>query len=62
MHIVNCYILFLFHSYYAAMSGTSMFESWVYSSFNFVLGLPIIFYGILDRDISPDFALANPQV
>lgn len=50
------------YSYYAAVSGTSIYESWVYTSFNFVLGLPIIFYGILDRDISDNFAMKNPQV
>lgn len=44
------------------MSGTSLYESWVYTSFNFVLGLPIIFFGMLDRDISADFALKHPQV
>jgi phospholipid-transporting ATPase len=49
-------------SYYAAVSGTSIYESWVYTSFNFVLGLPIIFYGIQDRDISDAFAMKNPQV
>jgi hypothetical protein len=49
-------------SYFTAVSGTSMYESWVYSGFNIILGLPIIFYGILDRDISADFAMKNPQV
>lgn len=44
------------------MSGTSLYESWVYTGFNFILGLPIIFYGFLDRDISEDFALKWPQV
>mmetsp|Transcript_19623 Transcript_19623/g.28222 ORF Transcript_19623/g.28222 Transcript_19623/m.28222 type:complete len:318 (+) Transcript_19623:78-1031(+) len=49
-------------SFYAAMSGTSMYESWVYNVYNFALGLPIIFFGILDRDLSADFALQFPQV
>lgn len=48
-------------SYYDAVSGTSLYESWIYSAFNLVLGLPIIFYGILDRDISADFALKHPE-
>lgn len=39
-----------------------MYNSWVYSGFNFALGLPIIFYGIMDQDIPYDFALANPKV
>ena len=51
-----------FISYFDAVSGTSPYESWIYTSYNLVLGLPIIFFGILDRDISADFALANPSV
>ena len=50
------------YSYFTAVSGTSMYQSWVYSVYNFALGLPIIFYGIFDRDISADFALKNPMV
>lgn len=49
-------------SYYTAVSGTSLYESWVYTGFNFILGLPIIFYGILDRDLSDDFVSKHPQV
>jgi hypothetical protein len=44
------------------VSGTSLYESWVYTGFNFILGLPIIFFGILDRDLSEDFVLKWPQV
>lgn len=44
------------------MSGTSLFESWVYTGFNFILGLPIIFYGFLDRDLTEEFQLKYPQV
>mmetsp|Transcript_2919 Transcript_2919/g.4430 ORF Transcript_2919/g.4430 Transcript_2919/m.4430 type:complete len:1092 (+) Transcript_2919:145-3420(+) len=50
------------YSYLTAVSGTSMYESWVYSIYNFALGLPIIFYGIFDRDIPMAFALQYPQV
>lgn len=49
------------YSYYAAMSGTSLYESWVYTGYNFILGLPIISYGILDRDLSQFFMMAHPQ-
>ena len=49
-------------SYFAAVSGTSMYDSWVYSVYNFALGLPIIFYGIFDQDIPADFALRHPEV
>ena len=50
------------YSYYTSMSGTSSYETWIYSGFNLVLGLPIIFFGILDRDLSDDFVMKNPQV
>ena len=53
--------LFYFNAL-AAFSGTSFYESFVYSTYNFVLGLPIIFVGILDRDISDRAALAHPAV
>ena len=49
-------------SYFAAVSGVSTYESWVYTGFNFILGLPIIFYGIQDRDLSARFVQDNPQV
>lgn len=47
--------------YYSAMSGTSLYESWVYTGYNFILGLPIIVYGILDKDLSDVFQLRYPQ-
>ena len=50
------------YSYYSAVSGTSCYESWVYTGFNFILGLPIIFYGIMDRDLSDKFMETYPQV
>ena len=39
-----------------------MYDSWVYSGFNFALGLPIVFFGIMDRDVSYEYAMANPKV
>lgn len=50
------------YSYFCANSGTSTYESWVYSSFNIVLGLPIVFFGVMDRDVSANTALLHPQV
>ena len=50
------------YSYWAYLSGVSPYESWVYTSFNIALALPIIFFGMMDRDLSPDFVLRNPQV
>ncbi len=54
--------MFSLISYFDAVSGTSIYESWVYTGFNFILGLPIIFYGIQDRDVSDAFAMQHPQV
>ena len=54
----NCYSC----SYFAAVSGVSIYESWVYTGFNFILGLPIIFYGIQDRDLSSKFVQKYPEV
>ena len=34
----------------------------MYTGFNFILGLPIIFYGIQDRDLSARFVQDNPEV
>ena len=51
-----------FFSYRAALSGTSMYQSWIYSVYNFALGLPIIFLGIMNQDVSAAFAMAYPQV
>lgn len=44
------------------ISGTSLYESLVYSAFNFVLGLPIIVIGVLDQDLDQDHVLAHPSV
>ncbi|KAA0173731.1 hypothetical protein FNF27_04880 [Cafeteria roenbergensis] len=43
-------------------SGTSFYESLVYSTFNFVLALPIIAVGIFDQDMDQDSMLAHPSV
>eukprot|EP01029_Cantina_marsupialis_P021356 TRINITY_DN50_c0_g6_i1.p1 TRINITY_DN50_c0_g6~~TRINITY_DN50_c0_g6_i1.p1 ORF type:complete len:1300 (-),score=360.94 TRINITY_DN50_c0_g6_i1:211-4110(-) len=42
------------------ISGTSFFESVVYSGFNFFLGLPIFILGIMDRDLSSKTSLTHP--
>jgi phospholipid-transporting ATPase len=51
--------------YYCALtgfSGTSFFESIVYSSYNIELALPIIGIGIFDRDIKKETVLRHPSV
>jgi phospholipid-transporting ATPase len=50
------------YSFYTGVSGTSLYESWIYSAFNIILFLPVIFFGMQDQDISEKFALENPQV
>lgn len=58
---VITFMLFWF-CYYTAVSGTSPFPSWVYSGYNLILGLPIVCFGIMDRDLPAEFVLNNPQV
>lgn len=51
--------------YYCALtgfSGTSLFESIVYSSYNIELALPIIGIGIFDRDLKRETVLKHPSV
>lgn len=61
-HKNMCITLTLFwFSFYAAVSGSSMYEAMLYTSFNFVLGLPIIFYGFLDQDISKEYSASHPE-
>jgi hypothetical protein len=60
--VKNLFVIIMHFSYYTALTGTSMYDSWVYSGFNFALGLPIIFYGMMDTDVSYQFALDNPGV
>lgn len=58
---VITFMLFWF-CYFTSVSGTSPFQSWVYSGYNLMLGLPAVFYGILDRDLSREFVEKNPEV
>lgn len=63
MHKNMVITLTLFYfSYFAAVTGTSMYESYIYSLYNFALGLPIVIFGIFDQDISAEFAMKYPQV
>ena len=53
--------LFCF-SFFTLVSGQTLYESWIYTSFNFALGLPIVIFGILDRDVTDKFATAHPAI
>merc|ERR1711871_420264 len=50
------------YSYFDALSGTSMYESNVYTGFNLMLGLPIIIYGFTNKDVADDFAMKQPLI
>jgi magnesium-transporting ATPase (P-type) len=63
MHKNICMVISLFwFNYLAAMSGVSLYESWLYASFNIVLALPIIFFSFIDKDKSEEFMLDNPSM
>ena len=51
-----------YNSFWTGFSGTALFESLIYSGFNFFLGLPIIGVGIFDRDVPQEVLLARPQI
>ena len=53
-------ISLFYFSFYAALSGTSPYESFVYTLFNFALGLPIIALGIMDEEFPDHYLLSNP--
>lgn len=44
-------------------SGTTLYDSWVLSVFNFVgASMPALFMAIFDRDLSRDYVMRNPEV
>ena len=51
-----------YYSFWTGFSGTALFESLIYSGFNFFVGLPIIGVGIFDRDAPQEVLLARPQI
>merc|ERR1711871_1020693 len=50
------------YSFYALVSGQTLYESWIYTSFNFALGMPIVLYGIFDKDVTEHFSCDHPQI
>merc|ERR1712176_556409 len=50
------------YNFFNLQSGTSLFETWIYASFNISCALPIIGIGILDKDVSEDLVLAIPEL
>jgi phospholipid-translocating P-type ATPase (flippase) len=51
------FVLFFF-SFYTGFSGQSLFESLIYSGFNWFLAMPILLVGIFDKDVSEPTAMA----
>lgn len=63
MHKNICMVISLFwYNYLAAMSSIPVYESWLYSSYNLVLGLPIICFGFLDQDAGEKYVLKTPEM
>jgi magnesium-transporting ATPase (P-type) len=50
-NIVLTLVLFAF-TFYSGFSGQSLFDDYVYSSYNIVLAAPVVAFGIFDVDIS----------
>lgn len=59
-NIVLTLTLFWFQ-YFCAVSGTTLYQSYVYAGFNIFLFLPVIIFGMTDRDLSADFCLRHPE-
>ena len=60
-NVVITLVIFYFSSV-TGFSGTSLFESIVYSSYNIELALPIIGIGLFDRDLKASTVLSHPSV
>ena len=57
-NIVLSIIVFLF-TFYSGYSGQLLFEDYIYSLYNIVLFLPVISFGIFDRDVSASSLMKN---
>ena len=60
-NVVITLVIFYFNAL-TGFSGTSFFESIVYSSYNIELALPIIGVGLFDRDLKVETVMAHPSV
>ena len=49
-------------SIFSGWSGQTPFDSWFYSQYNWLLGLPIVVLGLLNRDLSAKTVLRDPRV
>jgi len=55
-------LLLVVYSIQNLFSGTTLFDSWLISMFNFVCFFPIFFVGLFDRDIKQNYVRRNPQL
>lgn len=51
-----------FYSMYTGYSGTSLYEDNILAGYNFFLGLPILVLGLLDKDVSANYAMNHPEM
>ena len=43
-------------------SGTTLYDQWILSGFNFVIFFPIFFLGMFDRNLEKNYVKKNPGV
>jgi len=55
-------LVMFYYTFFSGISGTSIFESTVWMSYNFLLSLPIICVGVFDRDLTAEQALEYPEL
>jgi len=60
-NIVLCCALFIYN-FWTRMSSTTIFDTWVYSGYNFYTGMPPLLMGALDQDISAVVLMAVPAL
>ena len=60
-NIVLTLTLFTYNAF-TGFSGTSFYESMIYSGYNFFLGWPIVMIGIFDRDLTEKTVMDRPEV
>lgn len=60
-NVVLAFTLFFF-VLFSGMSGQSLYDDYLYSSYNFILFLPVFSMGIFDKDISFQFVLSHPML
>eukprot|EP00612_Vaucheria_litorea_P000984 CAMPEP_0171460920 /NCGR_PEP_ID=MMETSP0945-20130129/5593_1 /TAXON_ID=109269 /ORGANISM="Vaucheria litorea, Strain CCMP2940" /LENGTH=1196 /DNA_ID=CAMNT_0011987199 /DNA_START=242 /DNA_END=3832 /DNA_ORIENTATION=+ len=60
-NIALTFILF-YYCFFTGFSGQSLYESLVYSGYNFFLALPILCVGLFDKDVDDRTAISIPRL